>query len=227
MAQEIKVNAEVRVACGSTASRRLRRAGAVPAVLSRVGGASNLLTLNAHDFERMLGRHVSEHLIVTLAVGDESMLALLREIQRDGVSGKVIHADFGEVSRDTKLHVQIPVVLIGDSEGVRNAGGVLEQMLRQIDVACLPGDVVEKFELDISGMQLNDTLLVRDLKLGDAFTVLTHADVPVATVLEPKAEEVVEAAADAAAPAAAGAAGVAATPAQPEVVKKPAKDKEG
>lgn len=181
MAQEIKVNAETREVRGSTAARRMRRTGAVPAVLSRVGGGSNLLALNAHDFERMLGRHVSEHLVVTLSVGGESMLALLREVQRHGVTGKVIHADFSEVSRDTKLHVQLPLVLVGDPDGVRNQGGVLEQMLRQIDVACLPGDVVEKFEIDISGMKLNDTLLVRDLKLGDAFTILTHGELAVAT----------------------------------------------
>lgn len=218
MAQEIKVNAEARDVRGSTAARRCRRAGAVPAVLSKVGGGSQLLTLNAHDFERMLSKHVSEHLVVTLSVGGSDCLALLREIQRHSVTGKVIHADFGEVSRDHKLHVRIPVFLTGEPDGVRNQGGILEQVVRELDVACFPGDVVERFEIDVADLKLGEALLVGTLKLGDQFTVLTHADVAVATVVAPKAEEVAAPAAEgdaAAAPAAA-----AATPAQPEVVAK-------
>jgi len=193
MAQEIKLNAEIREACGTTAARRFRRAGAVPAVLSRVGGGSQLLSLNAHDFERMLSKHVSEQLVLVLNVGGSETLALMRQIQRHGVTGKVIHADFGEITRDHKLHVRIPIVLHGEPEGVRNQGGVLEQVVRELDVNCLPGDVVEQFDVDVTHLALGDTILVANLNLGAQFTLLTHADVAVATVVAPQAEEAAEA----------------------------------
>jgi large subunit ribosomal protein L25 len=194
MALEIKVHADVREERGSSAARRCRRAGALPAVLTKVGGGSQLLTLNAHDFERMLGRHASEHLMVTLSVGGVETLALLREIQRHGVTGRVIHADFGEISRDHKLHLKIPVQLVGEPDGVRNQGGVLEQLLREVEVACFPGDIVERFVADVSALTLGQALLVGDLKLGEQFSVLTHADAAVATVVAPRVEEAAEAA---------------------------------
>ncbi len=193
MAQEIKIHAEVRDVRGSTAARRCRRAGALPAVLSKVEGGSQLLTLNAHDFERMLGRHASEHLMITLSVGGVETLALLREIQRHGVTGRVIHADFGEVARDRKLHLKIPVQVTGEPDGVRNQGGVLEQLLREVEVACFPSDIVERFVADVSELKLGEALLVGDMQIGEQFTVLTHATAAVATVVAPRVEEVVEA----------------------------------
>ncbi len=196
MANEIKVHAETRQASGSTAARRFRRAGIVPAVLSNVSGESRLLTLNNHDFERMLSKHFSEHLVVTLAVGDEETLAIVREIQRHGLTGKVLHVDFGEITADHKLHVAIPITLRGEPDGVHNQGGVLEQQLREIEVSCLPGDVLEKFEVDVSRLKLGEALLVGELALGEAFTVLTSADIPVATVVEPAAAKAADSAAD-------------------------------
>ncbi len=189
MAQEIKIHADPRQTRGSTAARRFRRAGSVPAVLAKVGGDSQLLTLNAHDFERMLSKHLSEHLVVTLSVSGQETLALLREIQRHSVTGKVLHADFGEITRDHKLHVQIPVVLSGEPDGVRNQGGVLDQVLREVQVACLPSDVVEQFVVDVSAMKVGDTLLAGELNLGERYTLLTHEDLAVASVLEATVEE--------------------------------------
>ncbi len=204
MANEIKVLAEAREACGSTAARRYRRAGIVPAVLSCVSGESRLLTLNNHDFERMLSKHFSEHLVVTLAI--------VREIQRHGLTGKVLHVDFGEITADHKLHVAIPLTLLGEPDGVHNQGGVLEQQLREIEVSCLPADVLERFEVDVSHLKLGEALLVRDLALGEAFTVLTHGEFPVATVVEPAAAKAADGAADGEA-------------AEPEPVKKAESDK--
>jgi len=219
MAQEIKITAQKREAHGSAAARRFRRSGAVPAVLAKTDKKTcDLLALNAHEFERTLSKHLSDNLVVTLSVGEQpTTMALIREIQRDPLSGKVIHADFIEIARDTKLRVQIPLFLLGDPEGVRTQGGVLTQMVRQIEVSCLPQDVVEKFTVDVSALKLNESIMVADLKLGDAYAVLTHGDVAVAMVAEIKEEVVETVAADATATAegaaapAAGAAG--ATPA--------------
>lgn len=118
MSQEIKVKAEPRSTSGSTAARRLRRAGAVPAVLSTLGGESTLLQLNAHDFERTVSQHVSTQLLVTLDVDGKSCMALLREIQRDGITGRITHADFSQIDTTRKMRVQIQLVLVGEPEGV-------------------------------------------------------------------------------------------------------------
>ena len=213
MAQEIKINAEPRNAQGSSAARRCRRAGVVPAVLAKIGGESNLLALNAHEFERMLSRHISDNLVVTLTVGGAPTMALLREVQRNGLTGKVMHADFSEISKDAKLRVQIPLFIVGDPEGVRTQGGILEQMVRQIDVSCLPQDVVEKFEVDVTNLKLNESIMIRDLKLGNAYTVLTSGDIAVAIVTEVKEEAAATATDATAAEGAAPAEGAAAAPA--------------
>jgi large subunit ribosomal protein L25 len=223
MAQEIKINAEIRQGSGSSAARRFRRAGGVPAVLAKIGGGSELLNLNAHAFEQTLSRHLSDFLMVSLNVGGAETMALLREVQRHGVTGKVIHADFSEVDKATRIRVRIPIILIGEPEGVRTQGGVLEQMVRDIDVMCLPQAVIEKFEVNVSALKLTESLMVRDIALGADYTVITHADVAVATVTEVKEEvaaTTTEAAADAtAAAAAAPAAGDAAAAKKDEPAK--------
>ena len=221
MAQEIKVNAEIRQGSGSSAARRFRRAGGVPAVLAKIGGGSDLLNLNAHAFEQMLSRHLSDFLMVTLNVGGAEKMALLREVQRHGVTGKVIHADFSEVDKATRLRVRIPIILIGEPEGVRTQGGVLEQMVRELDVSCLPQAVIEKFEVNVSALKLAESLMVRDIVLGADYTVMTGADVAVATVTEVKEE----AAATTAAAADAAAATTAADAAAPADAAKAADPK--
>jgi len=167
-------------------SRRLRRAGSVPAVLSQSGGQSTMLTLDGHAFEQMLSRYVGENLIVTLIVKDDETLALLHEVQRHPVTGKVLHADFSEVARDVELTIDLPLVLIGEPVGVSTEGGILEQALHTISVSCLPGDVVEAFEIEVGELKLGDVLSVSDLKLGDAFTILTPIELAVATVAAPR-----------------------------------------
>ena len=184
MPQEIKVTAETRQECGSAAARKIRRAGAVPAIIASVNGESILLKLNAHDFERVLSQHANTQLLVTLAIaGGKSCPALLREIQRDGITGRVTHADFSEIDTTKKIHVQIQVVLSGEPEGVKTQGGVLQQQLRHIDVQCLPADVVENFTVNVSELKLGDDVTVKDLGLDETkYTLVTHAGAVIATV---------------------------------------------
>lgn len=218
MSQEIKVHAEPRSTSGSTAARRLRRAGSIPAVLSKLGGETALLQLNAHDFERTVSQHVSAQLLVTLDADGKSCMALLREIQRNGITGRITHADFSQVDTRRKMRVQIQIVLIGDPEGVRTQNGVLEQHLRHVEVACLPADIVESFTVDVSALKVGDDITVADLQLGDKFALHTRPETVIATVAEVK-EEVVAAPDATAADAAA---------AQPELsVKKGKAEEEG
>jgi large subunit ribosomal protein L25 len=201
MAKEIKLSASKRGTSGTSAARSLRKTGWMPAVVYGEKGARSL-KINGRDFDLMLKHHASENLIVDLDVeGDGVTKALLREVQHAAVMGEVLHADFVEISMNKKMRVTISLSLQGDPVGVSQGGGILEHLLRQIEVECLPGDLVESIEVDVSGLNLGGTLMVRDLKVDSKFAVLTSGDVAVATVVAPreeKVEEVAEAAATAA-----------------------------
>ncbi len=184
MSEEIKVIAEPRSCSGSTAARRLRRSGVVPAVLNTLAGESALIQLNAHDFERTMSRHAGTQLLVALAVNGTGCKALLREIQRDGITGRIIHADFNEIDPTHKIHVHVAVNLVGIPEGVKNQNGVLEQVLREVEVSCLPEAVVETLTVDVSHLNLGDDITVGDLPLGKDMTLVSHAGDVVATVTE-------------------------------------------
>ncbi len=194
--EEIKLKAELRVADGSNAAGRLRRTGMIPAAVNRIGGDTTLVKFDAHTFEGMLRHHTSEHFIVTLDLDGEEIPTLMREVQHNVMTGDTIHVDFGEVSLTEKIHVTIPVVLVGDPVGVRVGGGVLEHLVREVEVACLPKDVVEKFEVDTSELEIGHALYVRDLNLSDAYTVYTSLDQAVATVVSLVPEVAAEAAAE-------------------------------
>ncbi len=215
MAKEIKIKAEQRQAQGSGAARRLRRQGLVPAAMNRIAGGTTLVQLNAHDFENMLRHHSTNQLLVVLELDGQSVPALLREVQSDVMSGHVTHADFGEISLTRKLRVSIGLRLAGEPEGVKTEGGILEQTLRHVEVECLPSDMVEFFTVDVSALKLGQSLAVSGLKLGDQYTVLTHGDVSVATIVSMAEEE---------APAEGAAAAEGATAATPEVITKGKKE---
>lgn len=209
MAKEIKLAASKRDVSGTSASKVLRRSGWLPAVVYGENGARSI-QIDRRAFDTMLKHHTSENLIVDLSInGDKVVKALLREVQHEAVMGGVLHADFVEVSMTRKMRVTIPITLKGEPVGVSQQSGILEQVLRDLSVECLPGDLIESFDVDVAALALGDTLMVRDLKLDAKFTILTSGDVAVATVVAPREEKVEEAA-----PGEAGAT------TQPEVIGK-------
>jgi len=215
MAKEIKIKAEQRQEKGSGAVRRLRRKGLVPAAMTRIAGGSTLLQVNAHDFENILRHHSGNQFLVTVEFDGQNLPALLREVQTDVMNGHAIHADFGEISLTRKLRVSIGLRLAGEPEGVKNEGGILEQTLRQVEIECLPSDIVEFFTVDVSALKLGQSLAVRDLKLGEKYHLLSLPDVAVATIVAMAEEEVVEAAVPAEGAVATG---------EPEVITKGKKE---
>ncbi len=210
---QIRIKAEPRTEQGTGAVRRLRKTGMIPgSVMKMKKGGTELIKLPAHDFMMAMRGHASKQLLVTLDMDGKDVPALMREMQNDVLAGTPIHVDFSEVSLTEKVRVTVPLYLVGEPVGVKLGGGVLEQTLRTIDVDCLPTDIAEKFEVDVSALGLDQTLFVRDLKLGEKQTIVTRGEVPVAVV---KAPDDVPAAGGAPAAAADGAA-----PAAPEVIKK-------
>jgi large subunit ribosomal protein L25 len=192
MAKEIRMKAAARPELGTTAARRLRRTGVLPAAVKRLSGVSESVGLDAHAFENTMRHHSGDTLLVTLDLGGADVTTLLREVQHDVISGLAIHADFGEISLTKKLRASILIKLVGEADGVKTGGGILEQTLRHVDVECLPADLVEAVEVDVSALKLGQSLTVGAIALGPGYTVLTNAGISVATVVAPAAEEVVE-----------------------------------
>jgi large subunit ribosomal protein L25 len=188
----------------------LRREGWIPGVVNSPQGESHLIRLNRHDFELRLQHHASENLILDLVVDDAPpKKVLLKEVQHDYVTGAVLHADFVEISMTRRMRVNVPLRLVGEPVGVTQEGGVLEHPLREIAVECLPGDLVEQIEVDVSHLTIGDSLLVRDVVVDPKLTILTAREVAVALVSAPRAEEV---------PVAAEAAPGAEAPQEPELI---------
>ena len=164
----------------------MRRSGLIPgSVMKMKKGGTELIKLPLHDFMMSMRGHASKQLLVTLDMEGREVSALMREMQNDVLAGTPIHVDFSEVSLSEKVRVTVPLYLTGEAVGVKLGGGVLEQVLRTIDIDCLPTDIVEKFDIDISSLGLDQTLFVRDLKLGDKFTIATRAELAVAVVKAP------------------------------------------
>ena len=213
---QIKIKAEPRTEQGTGAVRRLRKTGMIPgSVMKMKKGGTELIKLPAHDFMMAMRGHASKQLLVTLDMEGKEVPALMREMQNDVLKGTPIHVDFSEVSLTEKVRVTVPLYLVGESVGVKLGGGVLEQTLRAIEVDCLPTDIAEKFEIDVSNLGLDQTLFVRDLNLGEKQTIVTRGEVPVAVVKAP--DDV---------PGAAGAA-AGAPAAAPEVIKKGKEEEAG
>ena len=207
---QIRIKAEPRAEQGTGAVRRLRRSGMIPGSVMKMNkGGTELIKLPGHDFMMAMRGRTGKQLLVTLDMDGREVPALLREMQNDVLAGTPIHVDFSEVSLTQKVRVTVPIYLTGEAKGVKIGGGVLEQTLRTIDIDCLPTDILEKFDVDVSDLDLDQTIFVRDLALGDKFTVITHGEFAVAVVKAP--DDV---------PAAPAAAGAAAEAAAPEVIKK-------
>ena len=183
---QIKIKAEARAEQGTGAVRRLRRAGMIPgSVMKMKKGGTELVKLPEHDFMMAMRGRTGKQLLVTLDLDGREVPALLREMQNDVLKGTPIHVDFSEVSLSEAVRVTVPVYLVGEATGVKLGGGVLEQVLRTIDIDVLPTDIPEKFDVDVTSLGLDQTLFVRDLKLGDKYTVVTRGELALAVVKAP------------------------------------------
>ena len=190
--KETKLTAKTRAEKGSASAGRLRRTGWFPAVVYGEGRPGLDIQLNEHDFVVMLRTHRSENMIVDLTVEgrDKPVKVMLKAMQHHPLTGRIIHVDFYEVSMTRKIEIEVPVKLVGVPTGVANEGGILEHVLRTLDVLCLPGDMVEEFELDVADLHIGKTMRVRDVPVDAAkYKVLSDPDQVVAAVAAPRTEE--------------------------------------
>lgn len=209
MAHQVTLTAKSRQATGKGAARSLRRAGSVPAVIYGHDRKPQALTVDGTALQRMLIGISASSTLFDVSVDERPPVkALIREIQRDVIlHNQIIHVDLYEVRADEKITVRVPVRLVGVPDGVRNFGGVLDQVIREIEVRVFPADIPEHVDLDVTNLTIGHSAFVRDLKVEKA-EIMADGDLPVCTVVAPRAEEVVAPVAEVAAVA------------EPELIRK-------
>jgi large subunit ribosomal protein L25 len=215
MAQTVSLAATLRDKTGKGAARQARFQKQVPAVIYGHGRDSQPLMIDALALEKALIGIEPESTLIDLTVDGKKSRTLIREIQRHPLRPDIIHVDFYEIKADEKVTLKVPVHLVGTPDGVRNAGGVLDQVTREVEIEVLPEHIPDRVELDVSALKIGDSLHVSALSIPNA-AILTGADLTIATVVPPRAEEV-------AAPAAEAATEVA----EPELIRKVREDEEG
>jgi large subunit ribosomal protein L25 len=184
---EYKLAAENRSDAGKGAARRLRASGRVPAVLYGHGTRPQHLSVDARQFGQALRTDAGVNVLIELQVGRDRHLALAKEIQRHPVRGQLLHVDFIQVRRGEKVHVQVPVHLVGEAPGVRE-GGIADQDLYQLNVEAEVTAVPEVIEADVSGLGVGDVLRVGDLKAPGGAVILDDPEASVVSVVAPTVE---------------------------------------
>ncbi len=218
MSNQVSLKATRRTALGRNAVKKVKAANAVPAILYGTGVEPTPLQVERRAIDTLLSHAVGENILVNLEIEDAgkagARLALINEVQHHPVNRSVLHVDFQAVSMNETLVAEVVLESVGEANGVKNFGGLLEQSLRSIEVECLPKDLPELIRVDVSHLNLGDALHVRDLPSMPGVTYLAEEDVTVFLVSEPKVAD------EAVAPGEGG-------PTEPEVIReKKAEDAE-
>jgi large subunit ribosomal protein L25 len=220
---EILVSAKTRDDRGKNAARRLRASGMVPGIV--YGGKKDnvAVSVNPKTLLKVLRSEAGRNTILSLDFGDGSKTsAILKSWQVDPIKENFIHADFYRIAMDVAIKVKVPIATRGEARGVKVDAGILEIIMREVEVECLPGDIPERLEVDVSDLGLHGAIRVSELHVSDKVKILNEADQIIVHVVSVKEE----AAPVAAAPAEGEAVAAPATPAEPEVMKKGKKEEE-
>ncbi len=193
-------------------ARRIRREGKIPAVVYGAGKDALSVSVDPRVVTRILNSETGHNTIFDLVNGSERTKAMIVDWQYEPIKGKLLHIDLKRIAMDKVLKVSVPIFLVGEAAGVKQEGGIMEQMLREVEIECLPADIPSHIDADVSQLTFGKVLRVSDLPHGAKLKFLTDPNQPVAHVTSVKEEVVAtpEAAAEAAA----------AAPAEPEVIKK-------
>jgi large subunit ribosomal protein L25 len=190
--EKIALSVELRKETGKGPARRVRFAGKIPGVLYGLG-SSTPITINKKELVRILNAGESGSTLLSLNLGDKGeKMAVIRDYQLDPINSQLLHADLQEVSMGKTIHLKVHINLVGSPLGVKE-GGILEHLSREIEIECLPGDMPEHIEVEISALKVNESIHVRDLKLPEGVKALTDSDTVVVTIAQPITAEQLEA----------------------------------
>ncbi len=185
MAERTKVEVQLRTDKGKGAAGRLRRSGSIPAIVYGHGLENTMVSIPVDSVHTV----ATAHGLVELVIGGNVKPVLVRGMQRDCIKDVVTHVDFQIVRMDEKISTTVPLVAVGEAAGVDN-GGVLDQIMHEIEIECLPGDMPERIEYDVSHMAIDDVVTITDLTLPNGVeAVYTDADMPVFSCSMPRMEE--------------------------------------
>lgn len=213
------LNATPRTDRGKGVARKLRASGRVPGVIYGHGREPQSLTVDAREFDRLAERVRITSTVIELALDGRTARTLIRELQRDPIRRHVLHIDFQELVAGEKVTVSVPLRFIGTAEGVKTSGGILEEVIHQLDVRCDPANIPDHIDVDVTPLTIGHGYHVSDLKLPEGVEPMAEPEQTVCIVSAPKAEET---------PVAAE--GVPAVPEaapEPELIRKPKGEEEG
>lgn len=184
---------ELREPGTTNAAKRLRRAGMIPATLYGGDRVTRSIAVSPRSVIEILRSETGQNSILSLKVGDgKEQTALIHEYQVDPVSSRLLHADFRRIAMDVAVEVDVPAEIVGEAPGVRIDKGIMDQIIRELHVRCLPGAIPDHFPADVSELEIGDSLHVGDLPVPEGVEVLTDLESTLLTIAPPAAEEEIE-----------------------------------
>jgi large subunit ribosomal protein L25 len=210
-----QLGAKARTGTGKGVARKLRQAGEIPGIIYGHGRAPQPLSLNGREFDRLLSTVAIQSTVIELSFDGTMARTLIREIQRHPFKKQVIHVDFQELVAGEKVTVEVPLVFVGTADGVKNSGGILDQVMHEILVHCDPSTIPNHVDVDVTPLAIGKSLHVSDLKVPDGVEVLSDPEATVCIVSAPKASETPAAGVE-----------VVEAAAEPELIRKPKEGEE-
>ena len=215
---EATLEAVTRDTFGKNEARRTRREGKVPAILYGDGKDATPIAVEPKALLKILHSESGANTLIALKMaGGDSPRVLVKDYQLDPITHQLLHADFYKIAMDRVLRVTVPITVKGEAKGVKQQAGILEFIRREVEIECLPADIPENIELDVTELMMHQGIRVREIAVSPKVKFVSDPDLMVVHVVMPKAEE---------APAAEAAAAAPAVPAEPEVIKKGKKEDE-
>lgn len=199
MAEKFVIKAEIRDGRGTNFARRLRREGRIPATVYGGGEDTVAISANHKELAAILRSDTGANTLFTLDIDGNESRVIFQDRQIDPVHGRLLHADLRRLAKGEKIEITVPVHLLGTPKGVADEGGLLEQQLREIRVSCTPSNIPESIEVDVSGLEIGNSVSVSDVTVDDEIEILESPEATVASVvfvkepeLEPEVEEGLE-----------------------------------
>lgn len=214
--QTIQLESKKREVASHGRLNLLRRSGELPCVVYGGSKSTEAISVNGKLMFQILKEH-GTNVIVNLMVNGKPDTALVKDVQRDPISHKIVHVDFQRISMKEKIEVSVPIHVKGEAPGVKLSGGILEHILRELRIRCLPMDIPTALDVDVSSLQITQSIKVKDMQLPSGLEVLTDKEQIVVNIVSPTVLEETTPAAAAAVPGAA----------EPEVIAKGKKPEEG
>lgn len=210
----VSLSASTRTATGKGVARKLRAAGRVPAIIYGHSRSPQALDLNAHELQLLLEKHSYRSTVIELSFDGTSARTLIREVQRHPYKKLILHVDFQELVAGEKVTVRVPLQFTGTAEGVKNGGGVLDQILHDLEISCDPSNIPHHIVVDVTPLGIGNSIHAGDIPLPEGVTLETVADSTVCVCAAPKVEAEPAPASDAAAVA------------EPELIRKTKEEEE-